>query len=489
MIPGALRIDPGELAAVVPDCYAEFRPVVADGLTFFLRHLSPSRLAEIFQAQAGLSADAALPRRLVLFLHACPALHKIGQVVARNRHFDPELRRHLQELESREPHTPREQWQPILERELASAEDEYRIRVGERPLAEASVAVVVPLTWSDPADGTDAPRRHGVAKLLRPGVVGRLEEDLNILGRLAAYLEERWVAYGLPPLNYCAILDDVAELLISEVQVRQEQAHLGRAARQFAGQSDVQVPGLLPFCTGAVTAMERVFGLPVTHPRAMRPWQRPALFHAAVRALLSQVLFSRDESVMFHGDPHAGNLMATDDGRLAILDWSLSGRLTAEDRVQLSRMVVGGLAPDAARVAAAVAGLAWPGTDEGLIRRHVAAALAAVHWYRPPGPTWAMNLLDALAGAGVRFPPRMLLFRKAFLTLQGVLSDVYAGGSLEATLTAEALTHLAWEWPARWCKPLHDCDYASHVSSADVIRLALNAWWPSWRRFAEATSG
>ena len=81
MIPGAFQIDPQELAAVLPDCYAEFRPVVADGLTFFLRHLSPSRLAEIFQAQADLPADADLPRRLVLFLYACPALHKIGQVV------------------------------------------------------------------------------------------------------------------------------------------------------------------------------------------------------------------------------------------------------------------------------------------------------------------------------------------------------------------------------------------------------------------------
>ena len=41
-----------------------------------------------------------------------------------------------------------------------------------------------------------------MAKLLKPGVVGRLDEDLHILGRLAAYLEERWAAYDLPPLNY-----------------------------------------------------------------------------------------------------------------------------------------------------------------------------------------------------------------------------------------------------------------------------------------------
>jgi ubiquinone biosynthesis protein len=343
----------------------------------------------------------------------------------------------------------------------------------DRALAEASVAVVVPLTWSDSADGADAPRRQGVAKLLKPRVVARLDEDLAILGRLATYLEERWAAYGLPPMAYREVLDEVAELLTNEVQVLQEQAHLRRAARQFAGQSDVQVPGLLPFCTDRVTAMERVYGLKVTDPRALSPWRRPALFLTTVRALLSRVMFSRDESVLFHGDPHAGNLLATRDGRLALLDWSLAGHLTADDRVRMSQLLLGGLARDPARVGAAVAGLASGGADEDLVRRHVGAALARLPWYRSPGPAWVVGLLDALAGAGARFPPRLLLLRKVYLTLQGVLPDVCPAASLEATLMAEAVVQLAWEWPARWWKRLDDHDYATHVSTTNLMHLAL----------------
>src|SRR5262249_19808940 len=180
--------DPQDLAAVVPDCYAEFRPVVADGLTFFLQHLSPPRLAEIFQAQAGLPADASLSRRLVLFLHACPALHKLGQVIARDRSLDPELRRHLQELESLEPHTPVEQWRPPAAGDVPVAGEDFGIGVGDRPLAGGAVGVVVPLPWPAPADWADAPRRHGVAKVLKPGIVERLDEDLRIVGLLADHL-------------------------------------------------------------------------------------------------------------------------------------------------------------------------------------------------------------------------------------------------------------------------------------------------------------
>ncbi len=84
-----------------------------------------------------------------------------------------------------------------------------------------------------------------------------------------------------------------------------------------------------------------------------------------------------------------------------------------------------------------------------------------------------MGLLGNLARAGVRFPPRLLLFRKALLTLEGVLSDVCPGASQEAARMAEALMHFAWEWPLRWLTPLAGRDYATHVSSADLLHLAL----------------
>jgi hypothetical protein len=79
----------------------------------------------------------------------------------------------------------------------------------------------------------------------------------------------------------------------------------------------------------------------------------------------------------------------------------------------------------------------------------------------------------ALARAGVRFPPRPLLFRKAFLTLLGVLSDLCPACPPEAALAAEALAQFAWEWPLRWWKPLGDRGYGTHVSSADLVHLAL----------------
>jgi ubiquinone biosynthesis protein len=219
--------------------------------------------------------------------------------------------------------------------------------------------------------------------------------------------------------------------------------------------------------------MNRVSGRKITDPNGLGEWQRAALYHAAVRSLLSDILFCRDETVLFHGDPHAGNLVATRDGRLALLDWSLTGRLTTEDRIRISQLLMGALALDFAKVTAAVVGLSGEGADEDHIARHVREAVMGLRWRSPPGPRWGIDLLDNLTRAGVRFPPRLLLFRKAFLTVEGVLADVWPAGLLDETLMAEALTRFAWEWPLRWWKPLHDRDYATHVSSADLLELGL----------------
>ena len=141
-----LLLAESDITALVPDCYASFRPIVAEALGFFLEHLSPQRLESILATQLSLPSDAQISTRLVHFMHACPAPHKLGQVIARNRRLDPDLRRRLQRLESIEPRTPLGLIRPIIERELAPVRDRYSIEVPDAALAEASVAVVVPCT-------------------------------------------------------------------------------------------------------------------------------------------------------------------------------------------------------------------------------------------------------------------------------------------------------------------------------------------------------
>ncbi len=52
-----------DVSPLVPQEYAEFRPLVADSVLFFLERLPAQRLTQILAAQSILPADARAPRR------------------------------------------------------------------------------------------------------------------------------------------------------------------------------------------------------------------------------------------------------------------------------------------------------------------------------------------------------------------------------------------------------------------------------------------
>ncbi len=484
MLDANLLLKPLDVASLVPEIYAEFRPMVSDAVAFFLRHLSPGRLEAILAEQISLPMQTDLATRVVRFMRHCPALHKLGQVIARNRALAPSFRRQLQRLETMSPRTPMPNLLPIIREELGAAIDRYRIHWEASPLAEASVAVVVPIHWRHPGDPL---QQQGVLKILKPGIVDLLREDLDILQRLADHFDRQKNTLAVPAVAYRETFDEVRRLLTHEVLLKGEQRHLLQASRQFAHDPRVQIPTLLPFSTGKITAMERVRGRKVTEILTNHRRDRRRLAETIVRSLVTDVVFSRRERTLFHADPHAGNLFVTDDGRLAILDWSLAGELSRDQRVQLVQIIVGAASLDAGRVYRALEILSADHAELSRCRRHVKNALAEVRRGRLPGVGWLMRLLDSLARNGVRFPSNLLLFRKAYFTLEGVVADVCPDQTLEQILTAQAAEQFVFEWPGRLLHAPLSRDFPTHLSNTDLLCVAaavpanlLRAWIKGW---------
>ncbi len=479
---GALQI-----AQLVPEAYAAWRPLLADGLQFFLERLPPARLAHIFAEQLNLPQAATPARRLVTLLRQCPTLHKLGQVVARDRRLAPELRENLQGLESLEPTTPVEAINAVIQREWSQVAG---LEVGSAALAEASVAVVIPMVWRD--SDSSAPRQ-GVFKVLRPGIEERMHEELEIWSLLGAFLEERCVDRGLPVLDYRNTLDRVRRLLAHEIQLDHEQAHLTRAAAFYANSPDVLIPQLLPFCTARMTAMERVDGCKVTDSGSS-PGERQRLARILIEALIARPFWSGSTApAVFHADPHAGNLFVTRDGRLAILDWALITSLSKAQRIAVIQTVTSALTLNDAGVARAIASLGCS-SDETALRAAVAEGLRQVRQGTFPGLDWLMALLDRLGTTGVmQFPEELTLFRKTLLTLSGVISDVSGRSSIDEVLIMTGLTQYCREWPARAFAPFASRAFGSHLSNADGFGLwaglpvtVARYWVERWRDALDA---
>ncbi len=461
-----------DVSPLVPQEYAEFRPLVADSVLFFLERLPAQRLTEILAAQSALPADASAEARLADLISHCPTLHKLGQVVARDRRLGPGLRHRLQELESMEPVTPVTAVASTIRYEIG-ADCACALRIDAQALAEASVALVIPFT-SEAADGNKPTK--GVLKVLKPEIEERLEEELEIWSALAAYIDERCEQDGLPPLRCREILKTVRQLLSNEVRLDLEQAHLA-AAKAFYGDSErVQIPLVLPCSSPRVTAMERVFGSKVTNAEHLSERQRQDLAGLVLKELVAKPIWSARSQAIFHADPHAGNLFYTDDDRLAILDWSLVGHLNNREREQTAQIILAALNLNVSQIKRAIRALAVMEPNESALHEVVDKAVGALYRKELPGLRWLLNLLgDAMFKAGVHFSGDLVLFRKSILTLEGVAADVSTGTSLGNVLPLSAGAQFLREWARRCVASPISRDFGTHVSNLDLLSLYFTA--------------
>lgn len=467
------------LSQLVPRSLAPWRPLVADGIAFFLERLPAHHQQEIFAGQLALPDNADAATRLVTLLSQCPTLHKLGQVLARNRQIPAEVRQQLQTLESMLPTTPMDQVLTRLREELPH---DLPIVLAQHALAEGSVAVVLPFTHEENGE-----TRDGVFKLLKPGIEERFAEEIGIWIELGAFLEERSRSLGLPALDYRGTLDSVRELLAHEIDLRVEQNNLRTAQAFYADNPRILIPRLLPWCTPRLTAMERVFGEKVTDAR-LSPQRRADLASVMVSALVGQPFWNRAQTAMFHADLHAGNLFVTRDARLAVLDWSLSLRLSKADRETLVSIILGGLTLDAKRICDAVAALGSISADDPTLMRAVERALDRVVFQgRFPGFDWLLAFLDELAlDAATGFREDFVLFRKTWFSLSDVIHDLVGTHSPDIPLMELGLNRFLSELPARSPALPESTQFSTHVSNADIMRICASAWLLPvryWSRF------
>lgn len=465
------------LDELVPTALAEWRPLVTDGLSFFLDRLPPEQLLAIVADQLALTESADAPKRLVTLLAHCPTLHKFGQVIARYPELNPELRRQLQTLESMPAITPIREVLEHIREELPRG---TAVDLGNEILAEGSVAVVVPFTYPNPRNRDEI--LHGVFKVLKPGIEGKLAHELAILVELSPFLEERSKQLGLPPIDYQDTLGSVRRLMLKEANLSVEQRNLEVAAAFYAEEPLILVPRLLPWCSPRMTAMGRVFGTKVTDAELSKKL-RETLANTMISALLGQPFWSKEETAVVHADLHAGNIFVTEDGRLAILDWSLTASLSKTQREALVAIALGGLMLDAPTIRHAVASLGSMTHDDPILGEAVERALDRVVMDgQVPGFDWLLELLDDLAFNTVTgFWEDFVLLRKSWLSLSGVIEDLVTDLSPDKQLASLALKRLLAELPARSFAQPGSLNFATHISNLDLLQLCSSPWLVSMR--------
>ena len=456
---------------LVPEAYLKWRPPVRDAMMFVVARLSPARLAPKLLEQIELPASTAPEARLLRLIAKVPGLQKLGQVIARNQNLRPALRRALARLENGIRDVAPEEIGVLIRRALGARVERYAVRIAPAILSEASVSAVVRFTWQNPESGR---REHGVFKVLKPHIPEYFAEDMDYLQGLAQYFGDRHHNYGFPADLLPDTFKKVRRLLRHEVNFVREQKTLIEAAALYKGMAGVRVPRLIPpLCTPSITALTEERGIKVTSAAARLPAsRRTKVAEQIIEALVGVPLLSADENAIFHGDPHAGNLLYNNrTGDLVILDWALRERLTREQRRHLALLFLMVSLRDPVGASNEIRALSQHQIQSSsprgqMIRETVAGFLNELPVTSLPSGADAMRLLERIALKDVKFPGPLIMLSKVIFTLDGILRDI--GGSSKG-MGLTIARHVAQDWignRAAFRSPLKTRDWITLQCSA-----------------------
>jgi ubiquinone biosynthesis protein len=161
--------------------------------------------------------------------------------------------------------------------------------------------------------------------------------------------------------------------MLSELDFDRERRNLERFRRQFARDSRVAFPAPLPeLSTRRILTMERIEGRSVREGAALGAagHDLQALATRGAGVLLKMILGRG----FYHADPHPGNVLVLNDGRIGLLDCATTARLNDATREAVEDLLLAAQARDTERMADAVVrvGRPRPGLDRGALEDDLA---------------------------------------------------------------------------------------------------------------------
>ncbi len=243
-------------------------------------------------------------------------------------------REQLRRLQDSAPPMPIARVEAVMARELGRGWRDLFSEFNRRPSAAASIGQVHRARWA--ATGEPV-----AVKIQYPGAEEALESDLAQISRLASF-----VAPLTGGMDVKALTSEIGERIREEVDYELEASNQRAAATAFAGHPDFAVPEVLD-ASRQVLVSQWLDGTKLGDVASWDSAERSRVGLSYVRFLFSGPQLAG----MLHADPHPGNFLVLDDGRLGIIDWGLVARLPNGLPEPMGRLIRIALTGDAQAVA------------------------------------------------------------------------------------------------------------------------------------------
>ncbi len=248
------------------------------------------------------------------------AAMKLGQVmsfldmgIVPEEHRE-EFQLELAKLRDAAPTVSFKQMKRVIEEDLEEPISKIFASFDEEPIAAASIGQVYRATLKDGG-------REVAVKVQYPGVAGAVRADMQNLDMIMRLLKRM-----TPGMDVKAITGEIRERIVEELDYELEAQNQRSLARIFAGHPFIVVPEVVSSLSRErVMVSEFVRGVGFEELKGRSQQERDRIGEIVFRFFLGCLYRHRQ----FSGDPHPGNFLLLEDGRIAFLDFGLFKRLDA----------------------------------------------------------------------------------------------------------------------------------------------------------------
>ncbi len=291
---------------------------------------SPLHLGGKFNFGVKKKPTSQIPERLRRVMdEAGGAFVKIGQMLSLRSDLIPqEYCDEFSKLQDNVKPFPFSQVKIIIEEQLKKQLKEIFIEFNEQPIASASVGQV-----------HRAKLKTGeivAVKIQRPDIKKTFEADIDLLHYIAEEAEK--YLESLRPFKPKKIVEEFEKYTEKELDYTLEAKNIEIFYEHYKLNPQIKIPKVFwDYTTNKVLTMEFIEGKKISEIQDLSKEQRKKIALTFYHSMITQVFEIR----VFHADPHPGNIFLMKNGKIALLDFGIVGRISKEMAENVEMMLVG----------------------------------------------------------------------------------------------------------------------------------------------------
>ncbi|MDP6138741.1 MAG: AarF/ABC1/UbiB kinase family protein [Candidatus Woesearchaeota archaeon] len=356
-----------------------------------------------------------IEKRLRLTLERLgPTFIKFGQVLSVRPDLIPKsYTKELEKLQDKVPQFSYAVAKQQIKKELGKDINEIFTKFEKKPIACASISQVHKATLKN--------NKKVAVKIQRPNVREIMETDVEIMFYVAKLLEKHMPK--IRKFNPTTIIEEFSKWTEKELDFKREAINAKRFARNFSRDNTVKIPEIYDeFTTNRILVMDFIDGTELHNIKQIKSKKinlTPLIEHG-FNAVLTQVFVHG----FFHADPHPGNIIITNDKKIAFVDFGIVGHFDENLKAKSIDLFYGVIERDAEKIADTLIDLSDSHIeDKEELKYEISDILESMqesNIIHTKVSRVLEEIMDTSLSYGLKIPMPFVLFGKTVITLEGV---------------------------------------------------------------------